>query len=356
MGEQETPKGGRQPCEGLAVAPQATSDFVSEKLRRALKDDAGLLRLPEMRVSASVHRLVQRLRTLMTEVVTAVEQGRVEAARDLNKLIREICTLFSVLRPYVQKGQLKTSAQCCGVFLVDCLYIVHALILMPYAYGKRLPSEHQQLAFFIDLVPQLRRLGENHFLTMLRWHQDQLTSTLRPCDFKVGVAQDRAFIAAEAALGAAMQQVKTAAQGLSAALPKQLLREVSGLLLGIVCRNLLGKLFELQHAGPEELGCLSALLTSALAMGRQVFTAVGLAGESFGAASQGMEELADDIPGWRALMVVADLLGNGFPQFRERREALIKALSQEEALALMRLSWRDGLLSPEDAWVRLISD
>ena len=32
---------------------------------------------------------------------------------------RELCTLFAVLRPYVQKSQLKTSPACCGVFLAD---------------------------------------------------------------------------------------------------------------------------------------------------------------------------------------------------------------------------------------------
>merc|ERR1711933_49069 len=165
----------------------------------------------------------------------------------------------------------------------------------------------------------LRRLGENHFLAMLRYHQEQLVIALKPCSLGAGLTQDRVFVAAEAALGAAMQQVKVAAQGLSAALPRQLLREASGLLVGIVCRDLLSKLLQLQHAAPDEIGCLSALLTSATAMGRQVFTAVGIAGSSRRPAARGTDEFQDNTPGWLALSVAADLLGSGFPQFLEHR-------------------------------------
>merc|ERR1712118_112631 len=101
-------------------------------------------------------------------------------------------------------------------------------------------GEHQGLTVFVDLVPAVRHLGQNVFLGMLRQQREQLTAALKPCDFAAGIAKDRMFISAEAALGAAMQQVKSTAQGLSAALPVPLLREATGVLLGIVCRHLLG--------------------------------------------------------------------------------------------------------------------
>lgn len=332
-----------------ASGPQLGEGVLSDTLRGALKSDDGLLRLPTMKVSASARKVVQCIHGIMEEVMTAVAQERIEAAQDMNKLVREICTLFSVLRPYPQKGQLKTSARECGVFLTDCLYLVHMLLLIPYTYGGRIPEVHRQLVSFVDLAPQIRRLGENHFFAMLRHQQEQLVAALRPCDFTAAVARDSCFNAAEAALGAAVQQVKIAAHELSASLPTQLLREVVGLLLSSVCQNLLGKLFSLQQVDPDDIGCIAALLTSSLMMLRQVFPLVGITGDT----SRDASNMALCIPRWDALTVAADLLGSDYRRFKEQRSALVKALRKEEAMKLMQLSWRDELLSPEFAWGQL---
>merc|ERR1719362_551603 len=211
-----------------------------------------------MNVSSATHKLVSRVRNLMDDMVNG--NGRAE---DLNRLVREICALFAILRPYAQKAQLRTSPHSCAIFFSDCLYLVHALIILQYTHRKQLASDKPHLSIFVDLVPQLRRLGENHFLAMLRHMQEQIVIALVPCDFAARVAQDRAYIAAEAALGAAVQRVKEAAQGMASALPRQLLHETAGLLFGVVCQDLRGKLFKLQHATPDEVGNLSALLASA---------------------------------------------------------------------------------------------
>jgi hypothetical protein len=338
-------------CRDMTAAAAGTGGL-SDSLRGALGKDEGLLRLPSMSVSAGAHKLVGRIRELMDELVAFAEKGRVDASQDLNKLVRELCALFSVLRPYVQKGQLKTDARCCGTFMADCLYLVHVLILMPYSYGKHLPSEHRQLAFFVDLVPQLRRLGENHFLVMLRYQQEQLCESLRSCDFAAGISRDRAFNAAETALGGALQRVKSVAQGLSHSLPAQLLREVTGSLLGVICQSLLDKLLQLQRVEPDEIGSLSALLTTALATASHICTATGPSSGRKQASDS--DDMADDVPGWAALTVAADLLGSDFSRFVEKRSDVVKALKKDEAMKLMQLSWRNEMFSPEAAWERLI--
>jgi len=335
-------------------SPETSKSALGEQLRRALKDDEALLRLPKMRVSTAASRLAGRLRSLMEETVEAAEHGREEAARDLTKVVRELTTLFLVLRPYAQKVQLRNSPRCGAVFLADCLYLAHILVLMPYTYGKRLPGELRRLALFIDLVPQLRRLGENSFMAMLRHQQDQVVTALSPCDFSVGIANDSRFVAAEAALGAAVQRVKLGAQGLATALPKQLLKEVTGLLLGVLCQDLLGKLFALQRAEPEEVGCISALLHSALNLGRQVFEVAGIEDSDVdGHASRGM---LLDVPRWATMTIAAELLGSDFSRYLEKRVALLEATTREEAVKLMQLSWRNEAIEPDDAWEVLRGD
>jgi len=345
------------PCESslttITSGDPSTDISFSEELQQTLQQDGGLLRVPKMNVSTATHRLVGLVRDLMDELVKRAREDH-SAAEDLNRLVRELCALFAILRPHVLKAQLQTSPYSCAIFLADCLYLMHALLTLPYSYRKQLPSDKQHLSIFIDLVPQLRRLGENHFLAMLRYMQEQIVVALGPCDFAAGVAQDRAYIAAEAALGAALQRVKQAAQGMASALPRQLLHETAGLLLGVVCQDLRGKLFKLQHATPDEVSYLSALLASALNGGRQALAAVGI---------QTPPEDAEQPPsgsmkilGWGILAIAANLLGSGFSCFMEKRTLLLKTMRKEEVLKLMHLSWRDEFLPPEEAWAALNSD
>lgn len=345
-------------------APEVCGRAISGELKQALREDTSLLRLPQMKVSASVHRLAERLRELMSEVSAMARQGRAEAAQDLHQLIREICTLFAVLRPYAQKGHLKTSPRSCAIFLTDCLYLVYVLLLLPYTYAQQLPTDQQHLALFIDLAPELRRLGESHFFGMLHNLKDQIASVLEPCIFVPGISGNRMFIAAEAALGSAVQQVKLAAQGFSETLPTQLLREFTGILLGVVCRNLLDKLFGLYYIESEEVDSVTALLGSVLSAGPQALAAAGLgegAGDGSGRArwrtdADDAGRLDEDVPGWRALAVTVDLLGSDFSRFLERRTEVVQALRKDEALKLMELSWRDEAISPEEAWAVLAAE
>merc|ERR1712039_881880 len=87
--------------------------------------------------------------------------------------------------------------------------------------------------------------------------------------------------------------------------------------------------------------------------GDQVFATLNMAsGNQAGHAGQTVD-ITNEVPGWAALRVVADLLGSGFTRFLEHRAAVIKALRKEEAVKLMQLSWRDEGMSPEDAWAAM---
>eukprot|EP00927_Polykrikos_kofoidii_P085162 TRINITY_DN9184_c0_g1_i2.p1 TRINITY_DN9184_c0_g1~~TRINITY_DN9184_c0_g1_i2.p1 ORF type:complete len:716 (-),score=118.18 TRINITY_DN9184_c0_g1_i2:261-2408(-) len=245
---------------------------LSETLRQAAENDEGLLRLPAMRISTSAHKIAVRVRELLGEAVEVAKHGQLEAAKELGRLAREVVVLVMVLRPFSQKAQLRSSPRCGAVFLADCLYLAHVLVMLPYSHGRDFPPELQEAAFLVDLVPQLRRVGESHFMALLQGLQERLATSLEPCTFEI--TRSHSFVGAEAALGAAVQQLKLAAQGLAEALPAQLLQEVVGMLIGVFCAQLLGKLFRLKGASPEEVCNISALLTSALAMARPVFVLV----------------------------------------------------------------------------------
>eukprot|EP00932_Pfiesteria_piscicida_P015427 SRR837773.27574.p4 GENE.SRR837773.27574~~SRR837773.27574.p4 ORF type:complete len:141 (-),score=58.57 SRR837773.27574:67-435(-) len=117
----------------------------------------------------------------------------------------------------------------------------------------------------------------------------------------------------------------------------------------MIFQTLLGNLFALQHLVPDEVGCVTALFTSALAMGRQAFAAAGLAD---GGGRQDAA-LAEAVPGWCSAVLVADLLGSEFSRFLEKRSELVKVLNKDEAVRLMQLSWVDEPIAPEEAWLVL---
>jgi len=318
------------------IAP-AMSDHVKARLQRGLKDDEGFLRLSRMCVSSSSHKLVCCFRQQMEAVVVAIEQGHVETARDLNKLCRELCNLFALLRPRELKSELRRSPKCGAVFLCDCLYLVHVLTLTPYAHSSRLPREHHHLSVFVDFVPRLRHLGINHFRVTMTLQQEEVAALLQPCSFdSATMAQDRTFLVAEKAIGASMAQVKRVVQELSAALPEQLLRESTGQLLGVVCRTLLGKLFQVEHIAPAHLGGVCTLFTSARGLGQQVLLVAHMVTDEHRVPCATVA--CDDGTRWNALTLVSEMLGAGLLDFVERRFVLAQVLSKEEAVKLMRYS------------------
>lgn len=272
----------------------------------------------------------------MDEAVASVEQGKGEAASDLNRLVRELCALFAVLRPFAQQAQIAASPRSCGCLLTDCLYLVHVLLVLPYSYASRLPCGLQHLVLFVDLVPQLRRLGETHFIEMLRTQQEKLGAIFKRCDFRHN------FISADTALAEAIQLTKFGVEGLREVLPAQLAQESAALMVGMLCKELLAKLFQLQQADPEDVHNISTLLTSALLMARPILASAGASADP-----------ANTVHGWRALEVTADLLGSDFSRFLQHRAALLEALSQDELVRLLTLSLRDGDLSPQEAWTIL---
>eukprot|EP00439_Symbiodinium_sp_Y106_P060660 s275_g9.t1 len=190
------------------------------------------LRLPSMKVSSVLLRLV---RCILSSVKAAWE-GQQEAKETL-ELVRRLCMLFALVRPHVH--QLKVDAKLCSVFLADILCLVNILIWLPY----RWPTPHPADLVTLDLVPQLRQLGELHFSGMLRYQKELERDAAARFQFPY-MLSDAAYVATEAALGAAAQQLKVFCSGVCGVLPAQILRESVQLLLGFFCKELVRRHLE----------------------------------------------------------------------------------------------------------------
>ncbi|CAE7693266.1 acbC [Symbiodinium sp. CCMP2592] len=342
------------------------------------------LRLPSMKVSSVLLRLV---RCILSSVKAAWD-GQQEAKETL-ELVRRLCMLFALVRPHVH--QLKVDAKLCSVFLADVLCLVNILIWLPY----RWPTPHPADLVTLDLVPQLRQLGELHFTGMLRYQKDQLFSALLPCNLGRGAAEDAAYVATEAALGAAAQQLKVFCSGVYGVLPAQILRESVLLLLGFFCKELVRRHLEAADeplSKPTKVDLAAGVGRVVGVGGRLLETFAGAAGVGGSGSDDFREVLAglkdprvpdaspqmevwvldgedvssvialltsaqamvrqslqaanlaaveDEVPGYSELQLVADLLGSDFSRFLQGRKKILKTMQRDEVIRLMKLSWQD---------------
>ncbi|CAE7796552.1 acbC [Symbiodinium microadriaticum] len=355
------------------------------------------LRLPSMKVSSVLLRLV---RCILSSVKAAWD-GEQEAKETL-ELVRRLCMLFALVRPHVH--QLKVDAKLCSVFLADVLCLVNILIWLPY----RWPTPHPAELVTLDLVPQLRQLGELHFTSMLRYQKDQLFSALLPCNLGRGAAEDAAYVATEAALGAAAQQLKVFCSGVCGVLPAQVLRESVLLLLGFFCKELVRRHLEAANeplSKPPKVDLAAGVGRVVGVGGRLLETFAGAAGVGGGCGGTGSDDfrevlaglkdprvsdpspqmetwvldgedvssvialltsaqamvrqslqaaklaaVEDEVPGYSELQLVADLLGSDFSRFLQGRKKILKTMQRDEVIRLMKLSWQDEALTAEEAW------
>merc|ERR1719420_839559 len=92
--------------------------------------------------------------------------------------IHELMSLFLVLRPNVHSARLRSDAAFCSVFLNDCLYLAHVLVVLPQA--KHAPPA-TTMGHFLDLVCALRRLGDAQLAELVRTQQATLSSLVARC-------------------------------------------------------------------------------------------------------------------------------------------------------------------------------
>ncbi|CAE7338869.1 Zw10 [Symbiodinium sp. CCMP2456] len=358
-------------------------------------------RPPEQSLPTKVSSVLLRLVRCILSSVKAAWDGQQEAKETL-ELVRRLCMLFALVRPHVH--QLKVDAKLCSVFLADVLCLVNILIWLPY----RWPTPHPAELVTLDLVPQLRQLGELHFTGMLRYQKDQLLSALLPCNLGRGAAEDSAYVATEAALGAAAQQLKVFCSGVCGVLPAQVLRESVLLLLGFFCKELVRRHLEAANeplSKPPKVDLAAGVGRVVGVGGRLLETFAGAAGVGGGRGGTGSDDfrevlaglkdprvpdpspqmetwvldgedvssvialltsaqamvrqslqaanlaaVEDEVPGYSELQLVADLLGSDFSRFLQGRKKILKIMQRDEVIRLMKLSWQDEALTAEEAW------
>ncbi|CAD7927886.1 unnamed protein product [Amoebophrya sp. A120] len=201
------------------VQVSATSE--NDKLMAGLDKDLAQYLWTPCAVSQSVLRLVE-------EVRNSVRLGIRDPAqtKDQQMLTRQLVTLFLLVRPHVHRGKLTADPFSGGIFYNDCLYFAFCLTVLPFEHGSNRP-----LAWLVDVVPSLRKLGQAHLVTLLKFLRRELGKKCEHLQqYMRTISEDASYAAAEAVLSTSLQYLRTAVSSFAAVLPKKLLLAVTSML------------------------------------------------------------------------------------------------------------------------------
>merc|ERR1719420_1051738 len=227
--------------------------------------------------------------------------------------IHELMSLFLVLRPNVHSARLRSDAAFCSVFLNDCLYLAHVLVVLPQAKHAHPATT---MGHFLDLVCALRRLGDAQLAELVRTHQATLSSLVARCPLEnVEANYDNADAAVGEVLVAAGQFFACCTE-----LPRQVFKEVFVALVQHLGKDLLARLLQAGRENPSAEGaiCLGQLLT-------RIVLAV---------EARGPEEW-EQPHGWKAFRLAAQLVGAPAEDVLAHRSALQEHLSPDERQLLL---------------------
>nr|XP_042894527.1 centromere/kinetochore protein zw10 homolog [Parasteatoda tepidariorum] len=90
---------------------------------------------------------------------------------------RGICELYCSVVPICHKEEIANIPQQTAIFHNNCMYLAHNLSLLGSLYENDL-QQNIQLTY-IDIIPEIRKLGAEAFLTQMRQQKQQLLQLLQ---------------------------------------------------------------------------------------------------------------------------------------------------------------------------------
>merc|ERR1719262_268953 len=141
------------------VVDTADSSLFPAEVAAALQ---GFWELPPVAISEPVNELAEAVK----QIAATGDPAQVST-------IQELVSLFLVLRPNVHSARLRSDAAFCSVFLNDCLYLAHVLVMLPHPKHAHPATT---MGHFLDLVCELRRLGDAQLAELVKTQQEALAA------------------------------------------------------------------------------------------------------------------------------------------------------------------------------------
>ncbi|XP_052800969.1 centromere/kinetochore protein zw10 homolog [Mya arenaria] len=222
-------------------------------------------RLPACHISTSI----QELMTMAYETLQEASSSSKQCAVQLFCAVRSMFEMFCSVFPIYHKRSLDTLPQFTALHYNNCMYIAHHLMTLGHQFSKRLPETINST--FVDLVPQIRRLGSESFIQQLVKQKAQMSEYLSSANGFLNVSEQATFLASEKAIKQVLHQLTHLQNVWMEVLPPSNYRKAIGGLLNGVVMELVDSVVELEDISADDAVQLSRLINSIVERAPELF-------------------------------------------------------------------------------------
>ncbi|XP_035224174.1 centromere/kinetochore protein zw10 homolog isoform X1 [Stegodyphus dumicola] len=252
--------------ESAAVLENENSHDLNEIARTKSGLSKTTFLFPKCQISVSVKELQNLLYEVKNEAKII---GSVHSVR-LYYVARNICELYCCVVPTFHKDEIENIPLQTAIFHNNCMYLAHCLCTLGNHYKCDLTPNIPMT--FIDLVPEIRKLGTEAFLFQMRHQRQQLLQLLKEQkDYQSIMVDDGLVNKAEKAIRQCLCQLQLLKKVWSDVLPVEVYFKAIGTLLNTCLEEIIANILLIEDIAAEAAAKLDSIFDILLKEGPDLF-------------------------------------------------------------------------------------
>ncbi|GIY81293.1 hypothetical protein CEXT_267181 [Caerostris extrusa] len=221
---------------------------------------------PRCQISVSVKELIG----LLLEIKKEAKNISPVLAPRLYYAARNVCMLYtSVVFTYHKKG-IENIPRQTAIYYNNCIYFAHQLCKISSLYQSDLQLKIPMT--FVDLNPEIRKLGTEAFLTQMRNQKEQLLELLQEEEeYDSLLVDDGAVNKAEKAIRLCLCQLQQLKKVWDTVLPLEVYFKAIGTLFNTCLEEIISHVFSMEDIAAESAAQLDGIFSILLKQGRDLF-------------------------------------------------------------------------------------
>ncbi|GBN40262.1 Centromere/kinetochore protein zw10 [Araneus ventricosus] len=208
---------------------------------------------PKCQISESVKDLISLLLVVKEE---AKNIGPAHAFK-LYYVARNICELYCCVVPTYHKKEIESIPQQTAIFHNNCMFLAHQLYTLGSLYQSDFQTEISMT--FVDLVPEVKKLGTEAFLAQMRHQKHQLLQLLQEQQaFGSNILDDGAVSTAEKSIRQCLYQLQLLKNVWAEILPVEVYFKSIGTLLNTCLEEIILRISSMEDIAAEAAGQLDS--------------------------------------------------------------------------------------------------
>ncbi|GFS88287.1 hypothetical protein NPIL_702861 [Nephila pilipes] len=254
--------GTESPVTSNALNPNSLNEMANKQSDLS----AATFLFPKSQISESVKDLICLLLDVKDE---AKNIGPMHAPR-LYYVARNICELYCCVVPTYHKEEIENIPQQTAVYHNNCMYLAHRLCTLGCLYQSDLQPQIPMT--FMDIVPEIRKLGTETFLAQMRNQKQQLLQLLQEQQVYGSILiDDGAVNKAEKAIRQCLCQLQLLKKVWSDVLPVEVYFKAIGTLFNTCLEEIILRISSMEDIAAEAAAQLDSIFAILLKQGPDLF-------------------------------------------------------------------------------------